>query len=198
MKQARCKNGHIYDAEIYGDVCPYCDHTGNTINFNENGEYHFKSVAAEKVVPQDELKRTAPPDGYVQKQEELKKTVGVYAKIAGNDPVVAWLVCVKGHEEGKDHRLTAKTNTVGRGSDNDVYIKGDDTITKDTHAKIDYDILNNNFYLIPGNNKNTIYLNNVPVYNPQMLKAYDMVRFGQTDLCFVPFCSDKFRWPTKS
>ena len=194
MTQARCKNGHIYDSEIYGSVCPYCDHTGNTINFNEDGEYHFKSVAKEKITPQEQIGKTAPPPGYMEKQEELKKTTSVFSKEKGNDPVVAWIVCINGSEKGKDYRLIPKTNTIGRSSENDIWIKGDDTITRNAHAKIDYDVLNNNFYLLPANNDNTIYVNNAPLYSPQMLKPYDVLRFGQSEFSFVPFCSDKFTW----
>ena len=195
MRQERCGNGHIYDADIYGRTCPYCAHPGNTINFTADGEYHFKSSAAERIYPRTEPDRTVPPRGYAGEQEEMKRTVGVFNKKYGNEPVVGWLVCIKGTDIGKDFRLTAKAKTIGRAVNMDVCIRGDDTVSKDNHARIDYDYRNNRFYLLHGSNTNTIYLNNEPVYAPQLLKPYDVMSFGQTEFIFVPLCSDRFVWP---
>ena len=202
MAQARCANGHIYDSDLYGDHCPYCDHGTSTIYFDDNysdgldgfSQDGFGTSARTSITP-EAIGKTMPPKSFLEKQDEIRGTVGVFQKHHGTDPVVGWLVCVKGSSVGTDYRLSAKTNLIGRGSEMDVRIKGDDTITSDTHAKIDYDILNNNFYLIPANNRNTIYLNGGPVYAAQQLSAYDRLRFGETELLFVPFCNDRFQWP---
>ncbi|MCR5575563.1 MAG: FHA domain-containing protein [Oscillospiraceae bacterium] len=34
MAHTRCRNGHIYDMEIYGDSCPYCGSVTSTIRFD--------------------------------------------------------------------------------------------------------------------------------------------------------------------
>ncbi len=201
MAQARCSRGHIYDPEIYGDSCPYCASVSTSINFETTEDFSTpaadvaKSVPVSSIVPED-IPKTAPTSEFKQKQEEIGKTQSVFQPKTGKDPVVGWLVCVQGHDTGEDYKLRAKTNTIGRGSDNDVRIKGDDTITSATHAKIDYDVLNNDFYLLPGNNRNTIYLNGAPVYAAVKLTGYDRIRFGQSEVLFVPFCTDKFVWPT--
>lgn len=198
MAQAKCENGHIFDSDIYGSVCPYCDHGETTIDFGSTkADAGFVKSVAETSIQPEEIGGTVAPGDYLEKEMEKRKTVGVFKKQSGLDPVVGWLVCVVGGDKGKDYRLEAKTNSIGRGEMMDVRIKGDDTITSDTHAKIDYDILNNNFYLIPANNKNTIYMNKAPVYAATMLNPYDTLRFGQTELLFVPFCCDKFQWPSK-
>ena len=207
MAQARCSNGHIYDTEVYKE-CPYCDNDARTIDFGGNYEANdiprqdyvrktapiARSTPVSKIEP-EKVPKTTPPQAYLDKQDEIKKTAAVFTPKQGSDPVVGWLVCVQGKEVGMDYRLGAKTNTIGRGSEMDVKIKGDDTITSNTHAKIDYDILNNDFYLIPANNKSTIYLNKTPVYVPQKLTAYDKIRLGKTEVLFIPFCSEKFVWP---
>ena len=192
MAQARCSKGHIYDSEVY-DHCPYCDHEQVTIRFDQNEVE--KSVPVSTIEPEI-IKKTVPPASVREKQDEIKPTRPVFSSQGSFEPVVAWLVCVQGHDLGIDYRLTPKTNTIGRGSEMDIRIKGDDTISSDTHAKIDYDVLNNDFYLLPANNRNTIYCNNVPVYAALKLNAYDKIRFGQTEVLFVPFCNDKFAWPT--
>lgn len=192
MAQARCKNGHIYDSEIYGDHCPYCDNGTSTIYFDD---VYAGNDAGRSTITPEEIQKTIPPKAFLEHQQEIGGTVGVFEKHHHSDPVVGWLVCVEGHDYGTDYKLSAKTNLIGRGGEMDVRIKGDDTITSNTHAKIDYDVLNNAFYLIPGNNRNTIYLNQAPVYAAQKLNAYDRLRFGETELLFVPFCSEKFSWP---
>ena len=132
MAQVCCSKGHIYDTEIYGNSCPYCDSgAGHTIDFgtaNDQMAGLGKSIAYSTVMP-DDIKKTSAPTSYIREQEQLKKTVGVFAKKTGLDPIVGWLVCVEGHDKGCDYRLCAKTNSIGRGEDMDVRIKGDDTIS---------------------------------------------------------------------
>ena len=209
MAKKRCANGHIYDSDIYGDNCPYCDGNTPTIDFGRPAaaapaaeadpfeqEGIGKSAPVSTIRP-EEITKTRPPQAFLDKQEEIGKTQPAFRPQQGSDPVVGWLVCVHGHDTGKDYKLSARTNTIGRGSEMDVRIKGDDTISSDTHAKIDYDVLNNDFYLLPANNRNTIYLNGAPVYAAQKLSAYDKIRFGKSEVLFVPFCCDKFTWPTE-
>ena len=201
MAQARCKNGHIYDSAIYGDRCPYCDHGTSTIYFNNAystqdgiGATVPGSMSGGPSIMPEEIGKTMPPKEFLERQQEIGGTVGVFQKHHGSDPVVGWLVCVKGHDKGLDYRLRAKTNLIGRSREMDIQIKGDDTVSSDTHAKIDYDVLNNQFYLIPANNRNTIYCNGSPVYAAQKLSAYDRLRLGDTEVLFVPFCCEHFTW----
>lgn len=209
MAQARCSRGHIFDTDIYGRACPYCESgAGRSIDFGANNfaggvfgaaDDMGKTVPINNPIMPEKVNKTAPPEAYAPAgQQKMNKTVGVFEKKTGMDPVVGWLVCINGHDKGHDYRLCAKTNTIGRGEDMDIRIKGDDTISSNIHAKIDYDILNNSFYLIPGNNKNTIYVNNAPLYSAQKLKAYDRLRFGQSELMFVPFCCEYFVWPARN
>ena len=133
MAQARCKNGHIYDSAIYGDRCPYCDNGTSTIYFDDAcqqadgiGQTVPGSMGAGGAIMPEEIGRTMPPREFLERQQEIGGTVGVFQKHHGNDPVVGWLVCVKGHDKGQDYRLRAKTNLIGRSREMDVQIKGDD------------------------------------------------------------------------
>lgn len=216
MAQARCRNGHIYDPEIYGENCPYCDKGNSSIDFDRDfqktsapgatmgpgstGSPYGVSTPMDTVRP-DVVKKTTAPTDYLggQQQENVGHTTAVFKPVkSGTSPVVGWLVCIKGEDMGKDYRLQGKNNEIGRGANMDVQITGDQTITSNVHAKIDYDVLNNDFYLLPGNNKNTIYLNMEPVYSAKKLEPYDKIRFGLTELLFVPFCCDRFTWPNQS
>lgn len=197
MAQARCGKGHIYDSEIY-DSCPYCDNGTPSIDFGAGAVDLQDGITPSvpvSVIKPEELKKTSAPQEYVEKQEEIKHTVAAFKPAKGKEPVVGWLVCVQGHDIGLDYHLMPRTNNIGRGGDMDVQIKGDDTITSNCHAKIDYDALNNDFYLLPANNRNTIYCNKAPVYAATKLKAYDCIRLGKSEVLFVPFCNDQFTWP---
>ena len=110
------------------------------------------------------------------------------------EPVVGWFVCIEGAEKGKDYRILAKNNSIGRSEKMDICIKKDDTISRENHAKIAYDEKHNTFHLIPGDSANNIYIGEDPVYVPTKLQAKDVVELGETKLMFVPFCNDDFTW----
>ena len=202
MAHARCKNGHIYDTDIYGSSCPYCSSGRTSINFGgvRPTQSSFgmddvgKSVPVSTITAETISKTTATQD-YVKNQEEFGKTQAAF-KVHGADPVVGWLVCVTGPNTGRDYRLFARINTIGRAEKNDVCLKGDNTISSQNHAKIAYAARKNDFYLLPGDSTNTIYLNDEPVYEKEKLRAYDRIILGNdTEVLFVPFCGEQFSWP---
>lgn len=221
MAITECGKGHVYDTDQYA-VCPYCNTTPSIINFGEDdaGEKtvapgmfdRSDPVPARKGYmsnPEDEGKTVAPesyrrhledegktvaPESYRKHIEDEGKTVGVFMSEHKLEPVVGWLVCVEGAEKGRDYRLWARINSIGRGENMDVSIKKDDTISKVNHAKLAYDPKHNNFQLIPGESINNIYLNEEPVYTPVKLSAYDLIEIGNSKLLFVPLCGENFNW----
>lgn len=141
---------------------------------------------------------TRPPRDYEGRHErrvdEEQKTVGELKRKLGIDPVVGWLVCIKGAEKGKDYRLLGRINTIGSSERMDVCIKGDKTISKTNHARLGYGEKTNRFTLIPADGSNVIYLNGEEVYSPTVLSPYDVIEFGETALVFIPLCSSRFTW----
>ena len=217
MKRTECEKGHIYDADVY-PACPYC---GNfqTLQFGEktdagevsvgqSGDTFPGSIPAGQSgetlpggafgespgrVAADHV-RTLPPRGYDHRVDEDRKTMGMMGRRHGSDPVVGWLVCIEGSEQGKDYRLYGRINTIGRDIGMDVCIHSDPEITREIHARIGYDPRHNNFHLIPANSSNNTYLNDEPVYIPTKLEAYDILEIGRTKLLFVPLCGRRFSW----
>ncbi len=198
MAITECSNGHLYNTEQYA-TCPYCNGNGsfNTINFGAAPD----AGGIGRTVPvggfssnSSKMGDTVAPESYRKKQKQEDKTVGVFGKRMNLEPVTAWLVCIEGTNKGKDYKLWAKNNTIGRSEDMDVCIKGDMSISRQNHARLSYDEKHNNFYLIPAENTNNIYINDEPVYIPTKLSAYDCIEFGESKMIFVPFCSDKFTW----
>ena len=167
MEMKQCPSGHYYDAAIHPQ-CPYCSaphvDIGATVAVDRGG--------------------TAVPGA----------TVAVIKKKMGIDPVVGWLVCVEGAERGRDYRLHADNNFVGRDKSMDVCIEGDDTISREKHAVITCDLDTLSFYLTPKDGRSNPHLNGKPVFSTVELSPYDRIRLGQTTLLFLPFCGERFSW----
>lgn len=203
MALTECGNGHLYDSDQYAS-CPYCNGGGNRIDFGVGGDSAIGKTAPvgagfgpvlQRTAGGIEIGATVAPQSYHNQQEEdVGKTVGVLQKNMKLEPVVGWLVCIEGTDKGKDYRICAKNNTIGRSEKMDICIKGDTTISRENHARLAYDEKHNIFHLIPAESTNNIYLNDEPIYIPAKLAAYDIIEFGETKLLFVPFCCEKFTW----
>ncbi len=170
MQMIQCPNGHFYDASIY-PRCPYCD-----------GSAAGTSVGV--TVPVQRPAQSSAPGA----------TVAVIKKKLGIDPVVGWLVCLEGPQKGKDYRLHADNNYIGRDKSMDVCLEGDETISRERHALLTYDFETKTFYLTPKDGRSNPRLNGKPVLSSVELSAYDRIQLGQTQLLFVPLCSDQFEW----
>ena len=193
MALQECGNGHIYDTDQYA-TCPYCAGGINRIDFGAGSEVG-KTVAGSVSSPM-EIGATVAPSGYRERQADIGKTVGVFQKKMSFDPVVGWLVCIDGPEKGKDYRIYGKNNTIGRGENMDICLKGDSSISRENHARLAYDRKHNAFHIIPADGANPVYLNDEPVYVPMKLTANDIIEIGDFKLIFVPFCNENFVWDT--
>lgn len=114
--------------------------------------------------------------------------------VAGFDPVVGWLICVKGPNRGKDYRLHSGTNFIGRSSEMDVCIEHDQTVSRRNAASISYDDRSKSFFIAKGDVRNIIYLNGKPVRSDADIVAYDRLEIGATELVFLPLCGEAFTW----
>lgn len=217
MAFTECANGHLYDSDQYA-TCPYCNGGGNRIEFGGGASSDVGKTApvgggfgpsgnysAPGGAPPaggagvSEIGATVAPQSYRKPKQEAEeedtgKTVGVFQKSMKMEPVVGWLVCIEGPDKGKDFRIWAKNNTIGRSEKMDICIKGDTTISRENHARIAYDDKHNNYHLIPAESTNNIYLNDEPIYIPTKLSEYDLIEFGDSRFLFVPFCNERFTW----
>lgn len=114
--------------------------------------------------------------------------------VEGFDPIVGWLICVKGPNRGKDYRLHSGTNFIGRSKQMDVCIEGDATISSKNAASISYDDRSKSFFIQKGEVRNLIYLNGRPVRSDADLVIYDKIEIGSTALLFIPLCGEQFNW----
>jgi hypothetical protein len=109
-------------------------------------------------------------------------------------PVCAWIVCVNGPSKGRDYKIRAGKNFIGRSDDMDIQILGDNDISQSRHAIIAYDPKNRKTTLLPGDSNGIAYWKEEPVYSPVQLEADDVIEMGQSRFIFMPFCGDTFNW----
>ena len=167
MALNRCKNGHMYSARKYGDVCPYCNTNLETSNMVNN----------RRLMVDD-------PD----------KTMSINGTTESVDPVTGWLVCIEGPQYGKDYKIHAGKNFIGRADNMHIQILGDNTISRINHAAIIYDSKNRSTYLLPGDSSGLAYLNGEAVYTPVALSAFSVIEIGQSKFIFIQRCGEHFEW----
>lgn len=126
--------------------------------------------------------------------EGEEKTVSYYNTKIGKEPVVGWLVCIEGAEFGESFRLKTGRNFIGRGSNMDICLKGDTSVSRDRHAIVLYEPKRREFIAQAGESRELFYVNDDVVLNPQKLARYDILSIGETQLMFFPCCDEHFSW----
>lgn len=127
------------------------------------------------------------------------KTIGFFS-MGTNDshtetePVVGWLVCIKGNHFGESLQITVGRNAVGRGVSNKIVITGDKSVSREKHCWITYDPKHRKFFVQPGESSGLTYLNDEIVMEYKQLKAKDKLEVGEGVYLFVPLCNDEFSW----
>ncbi|WP_183279757.1 FHA domain-containing protein [Clostridium fungisolvens] len=194
----RCEKGHFYDAKRT-PTCPYCSGSSDSINLTAPLDSGTGEISKTRPLSESgsEISKTRPlgvnqHNNVVQGDRE--KTVALMKEAIGVDPVVGWLVCIEGADKGRDYRIHGERNFMGRSEKMDICIRGDETISRDTHAVISYDSRRNTFRLYQGDAKGIVYLNDEEVVTAVLLKPYDTIELGKSKLLFIPFCGELFKW----
>ena len=108
--------------------------------------------------------------------------------------VCGWIVCVAGPRRGKDYKVMAGKNFVGRADNMDIQILGDNKISRRNHCVIVYDEKQSKTVILPGDSNGIVYLNDEAVYVPTQLSQYDVIEMGESKFLFIPFCGEHFKW----
>lgn len=114
-----------------------------------------------------------------------------------DDFVLAWLVVTNTSSKGKVFTLTDVKMTVGRSDPErpvDIDLRNDRSVSRGAQAVVIYDPLNKKFLLQSLGGKTFVYLNRELVLTYSELRPYDTLRLGETEMVFVPFCTEKFSW----
>lgn len=185
----RCKNGHYYDDKKYTS-CPHC-----VIDLNaflagggrprSGGSDESKTVAFDTP---DDAKTLSYSD-----DDDDSVTISFYDQKMSAEPVVGWLVCMGGPDMGRDFRIKAGKNSVGRAITNDIAVTSDPTIARNKHAEVVYDHKSNKTFIVGGNSME-ILLKGEVVTEPVELKDGDRLTIGNTQFIFSAFCHDDINW----
>jgi hypothetical protein len=112
--------------------------------------------------------------------------------------VAGWLVCLEGPSRGKDYRLHAEKNFIGRGPNMDVILDSDNTVSRERHAIVIFDPKKKAFWALPGEASGLVYLNGDIVNSPAPMKADDVLEVGQTKLVLIPFLGERYSWSSEA
>ncbi|MCB0354236.1 MAG: FHA domain-containing protein [Bdellovibrionales bacterium] len=175
MATKRCTNGHYFDPSKHTS-CPLCSKVGASIPRTE------MAPAAGVAIPVPGVSRLG------------EETKAVYQKSGTVDPVVGWLVCVKGPSQGRDYRLHSEKNFIGRSTSMDICIAEDESVSREKHAVVSFNPKKRVFKVHPGESRGLVYLNGEEVEAPVELKRKDQIELGETSLMFFPLCSKDFQW----
>lgn len=163
----RCHSGHLFSSRKYGKICPYCK---ATVRDETNGR-----------LAQNENGNFDEGLDYAGELEVI-------------DPVVGWLVCIEGPQLGRDYRIMAEKNFIGRAEDMHIQILGDNRISRRNHAVIAYDPLNRETLILPGDSSGLVYYNHKAVYQPTEMEQLGMIQLGESKFLFIPLCGEHFSW----
>lgn len=197
MEMKRCERGHYYDASIHGS-CPYCKNVSDTDktvamgigNMGNTASFEMSAAGAD-----EEPNVTRPLFEAVQSVgDDDGRTIALIQSSMGIDPVVGWLVCVNGKEKGRSYMVHSDNNYIGRSEKMDICIRGDETISRENQAVITYDSNDNSYYFSTGDGRSIVRVNNKAIFQTVILKAYDRLMVGKTELLFMPLCGEQFKW----
>lgn len=224
MNLTRCSNGHYYDSDTYascphcaGGQSPQPQNRTVAYSADEVKTVGGSSQGLAETVDLDSLGTGgaagtgpsvdlssvtggAPVSGGADPDDG--KTISIYQlKKQQNDeevtveaPVVGWLVCTKGKSFGKDYRLKSGRNFVGRSSQMDVCLAGENTVSRDRHAIIIHEPRKNIFIAQPGESRELFYVNGDVVLSSVQIKKNDVIQLGDVSLMLIPCCDEAFSW----
>ena len=132
-----------------------------------------------------------------EEEKDDNKTVAFWGKKedVNTEPVVGWLVCVKGAEAGQNYVLKTGANKIGRlASVNDVVVAKDPQISRNEHIIITFEPKQKKFYIQQGESMGLAYLNGELICGSGILNERDKIEIGASTFIFVPLCGDNFGW----
>jgi len=185
----QCPNGHFYNSAE--GRCPHCPNQGAAPAPPIQGQT-MPLMQAKPQMPDTTGANPSPAKKQIPSEEG--KTVSLYSKQKGIDPVVGWLVCTEGVNRGQDYRIHSEKNSIGRSTSNDINISGDQTISRENHATVIYDPKSKTFRLLAGGGRGLVYVNNQVVDYSLQLKNGDTIELGDTKLLLITLCGDNFTW----
>lgn len=201
----RCNNGHWYDTSVHR-ACPHCKQESEKLGIRLHDieeDDRTISIAEAGLSLGEELgamicraSGASTPGGMESRADDDRTISFGFFGMTAAKPVTGWLVCLTGGERGRDYRLHAGKNFVGRSPSMDVVMVDDKKISREKHCSVIYDPKGNAFYLA-AEGGNLVYLNGKMLESTEKLKEDDRITIGETSFLFIPFCRGKRTWEEK-
>ncbi len=122
------------------------------------------------------------------------KTVAFYNFSNNVEPVVGWIVCVKGEYMGESFPLKSGRNNIGRSLSMDIALAKEKSVSREKHAAIVFEPHQKKFFIQGGESSGLTYVNNELVMVFKEIFDYDMITLGESEFAFIHFVGDKFSW----
>lgn len=122
------------------------------------------------------------------------KTVAFYNFSNNVEPVVGWIVCVKGEYMGESFPLKSGRNNIGRSLSMDIALAKEKSVSREKHAAIVFEPHQKKFFIQGGESSGLTYVNNELVMVFREIFDYDMITLGESEFAFIHFVGDKFSW----
>ena len=110
------------------------------------------------------------------------------------DPVVGWLICIRGEHFGESFNIGAGMNSIGRNETNRIVLNRDQFVSREKHAFITYEPKHRKFYVKPGDSSGLTYLNDQYITETKPIAERDIIELGKSKFIFIPLCCDSFTW----
>lgn len=111
------------------------------------------------------------------------------------DPVVGWVVVIKGPGRGSSREVYSGRNAIGSDPEQLIPIDfGDPAFARRGHAFIVYDNEAREFFIEDGKQKELVRVNGRLLSETSRMHHGDEIRIGQTTLKFVALCGPEFDW----
>ncbi|MBT9288032.1 FHA domain-containing protein [Prosthecodimorpha staleyi] len=115
------------------------------------------------------------------------------------EPVVGWVVVIKGPGRGASREVFSGRNALGSDPEQMIPINfGDPAFARRGHAFIVYDNEERAFYIEDGKQKELVRVNGQLLSETRAIHHGDEIRVGQTTLKFVALCGPEFDWADRT
>ena len=111
-----------------------------------------------------------------------------------SNPVIGWLVGIKGAHKGRSYEVKQGRNFIGRSTAMDICLSGNSKISRDRHAIITYDPRSKKCFLQPDETRDLIYINDELLFGPMPMKHNDIIVLADEEFVFLALQCDKADW----
>lgn len=136
----------------------------------------------------------SPLKSAIQSADSMPKTVAFYNLPSDSEPVVGWLVCIKGDYLGESFNLKSGRNNIGRAGNMDIVLAKDGRVSRDRHAAVVYEPNKREFLVQSGESSGLTYVNGELLMGFKPFAEGDKLTVGGCEFLFKPLCSTDFSW----